>query len=179
MLKYKIAFIGRSNVGKSSLINYLLNNNVAKTSKHPGKTRKHDLFSFNTRFDLVDMPGYGFARVEGIKRQIWDEKMQELFFKDPLFKHLFVLIDSSIKPMKIDQEFLTWLIENQIYFSVILTKVDKAKARELATNVASWTNFISLLPNDFGAANIFKASSFLKQGKGDIKQFIEKLQSLV
>jgi len=179
MIKYKIAFIGRSNVGKSSLINFLLGTAIAKTSKHPGKTRKHDLFSYNTKFDLVDMPGYGFAKVEGIKRQIWDKIMQELFFDDPLFKHLFVLIDSSIKPIKIDQEFLTWLTESNIYFSVIFTKIDKAKSKELKENLEWWKNFIGLLPNNFGAANTFLASSFLKKGKGEIKAFIETLRAIV
>jgi len=175
MSKSKIAFIGRSNVGKSSLINFLLGQNVAKTSKHPGKTRDHNLYDYNSKFDLLDMPGYGFARVEGIKRQIWDEKMQNLFFNDPDLRHVFVLIDSSIKPMKIDQEFLTYLTENDIYFSIIFTKTDKAKTRELQTNLANWQSFINLLPSSFGTVKTILASSFLKTGKGEIKEFIQGL----
>lgn len=175
MTKYKIAFIGRSNVGKSSLINYLLARGLAKTSKHPGKTRDHNIFSYNTKFDLVDMPGYGFAKVEGVKRQIWDTKMQHLFFEDQFLRHVFVLIDSSIKPMKIDQEFLEYLITNDLHFSVIFTKTDKAKTMELKSNLASWYSFISLLPATFGPIKTFLASSFLQKGKGEIKQYIESL----
>lgn len=176
MPKYKLAFIGRSNVGKSSLINYLLGQKLAKTSKHPGKTRKHDLFPYNTKFDFVDMPGYGYAAVDGKKREIWDQIMVDLFFKDSLFKHLFVLIDSSIPPVKIDKDFLSWLVENRIFFSVIFTKIDKAKAKEFSSNVAEWTKFINLLHNSHGAPKIFQVSALNKKGGSDIKAFIQEFK---
>jgi len=171
--KKKIAFIGRSNVGKSSLINYLLSSNVAKTSKHPGKTRKHDSYSFNEDFDLVDMPGYGYAAVRGEKRAFWDEIMLELFFSDAAFRHLFVLIDSSIKPLKIDKEFLSWLLENRIAHSIIFTKIDKANAKELASNLGSWNDFTEALYSKNKIPQALQVSSFLKKGKEEIREFIQ------
>jgi len=176
MEKNKIAFIGRSNVGKSSLINYLLGQNLAKTSKHPGKTRDQNSFSFNSKFDLVDMPGYGYAAVHGKKREIWDEKMLNLFFEDPFFNGLFVLIDSSISPLKIDKDFLHWLVENGVLFSVIFTKTDKAKASELSKNLKNWREFINLLTNQHGAATTFQVSSMAKKGGAEIKKFIEEIE---
>jgi GTP-binding protein len=176
MPKYKLAFIGRSNVGKSSLINYLLGQNLAKTSKHPGKTRKHDLYSYNTKFDFVDMPGYGYAAVDGKKREIWDKIMLELFFEDSLFQHLFVLIDSSISPVKIDKDFLSWLVEHKIFFSVIFTKIDKAKAKEFSSNIAEWTKYINLLFNVHGAPKTFQVSALNKKGGAEIKAFIQQFK---
>lgn len=175
-MKYKIAFVGRSNVGKSSLINYLLGQKLAKTSKHPGKTRKHDLFPFSTKVDLVDMPGYGYAAVDGKKREIWDQIMIQLFFEDPLFKHLFVLIDSSINPVKIDKEFITWLTEHKIHFSIIFTKIDKAKTKETVAIIAEWSKFINLIPNSFGAPKYFQVSALNKKGGFEIKDFVQKMK---
>jgi GTP-binding protein len=174
--KYKVALIGRSNVGKSSLINYILGRQIAKTSKHPGKTRKHDLFNYNKTIDLVDMPGYGYASVHGTKRAVWDEIMIGLFFKDPLFRHLLVLIDSSIPPMKIDQEFLTWLVENQVSFSIVFTKVDKATAKELASNIKDTTTFVNLLPSIYGVPRYFQVSAEKKKGAGEIIDFLNGMQ---
>ena len=176
MSKPKIAFIGRSNVGKSTLINYLLGQKLAKTSKHPGKTRKHDLFPYSTKIDFVDMPGYGYAAVDGKKREIWDEKMLELFFEDTWFRHLFLLIDSSIKPVKIDQEFVRWLVQHKIHFSIIFTKIDKAKAKEFAAVIKEWTGFINLLFNVHGSPRFFQVSGELKKGGAEVKEFLNKMK---
>lgn len=173
--KKKIAFIGRSNVGKSSLINYLLSNNVAKTSKHPGKTRDHGVYAFDESFDLVDMPGYGYSAVRGEKRAIWDEKMLKLFFEDGAFRHLFLLIDSSIKPMKIDKDFLAWLLKNRIAHSVIFTKIDKANTKELADNLALWTEFMEILYQKNGVPKLLQVSSFLKKGREEVREFISSI----
>ncbi|MGD9557215.1 MAG: ribosome biogenesis GTP-binding protein YihA/YsxC [Mangrovibacterium sp.] len=132
----EFAFIGRSNVGKSSLINMLVNNKkLAKTSQRPGKTQHINHFLINENWYLVDLPGYGFAQVsKSIK-----EKFQSLITgyiqeRENLYC-LFVLIDSRHEPQKIDLEFTTWLGVNQIPFALVFTKSDKLGKNRLAANI--------------------------------------------
>lgn len=171
----KVAFIGRSNVGKSSLINFLLNQNVAKTSKHPGKTREHTLFRYSDKLNFLDMPGYGYAKVRKERRNQWDQDLLKLFFEDSLLQHVFVLIDISIEPMKIDQDFTDWLVEHQIPYSVVFTKTDKAKQQEKAKNLNEWNTYLETLRHPY-ELGIFQVSVHKKQGAGELRNFINQIK---
>jgi GTP-binding protein len=171
-MKSKIAFIGRSNVGKSSLINYLLEKKVALTSKHPGKTRKHDIFPFSTKIDFVDMPGYGYAKARGEKRLVWDKILLELFFEDEALQQIMVLIDSSISPMKIDQDFVAWLHDHKLPFAIIFTKIDKEKLSEISKIQQEWKKYLDSLSYDIVT---FGVSAENKKGAGEIRKYITSL----
>lgn len=180
MLKNKVAFIGRSNVGKSSLINYLVGQKVALTSKHPGKTRKHAIIPLDTKTEVVDMPGYGYSTVRMERRQDWDENLQILFFEDRSIRQVFVLIDISIKPLKIDQDFVSWLVDHTLPFSIIYTKIDKIKLKEKNQNLALWKPFFDLLPHTLekDRPHFFEVSALEKKGIGSIKDYIKSLAQL-
>lgn len=125
------AFIGRSNVGKSSLINMLTNHSkLAKTSGKPGKTQLINHFLINEEWYLVDLPGYGYAKTAKTQREKW-EKFSKKYLKirDNLM-NVFVLIDSRLNPQKNDLEFMEWLGKNGIPFSMVFTKVDKLSSKE-------------------------------------------------
>lgn len=133
------AFIGRSNVGKSSLINMLTNHNgLAKTSSMPGKTMLINHFRINDDWYLVDLPGYGYAK-RSKKEQ---DKLVEMIRNYVLYReqmlNLFVLIDSRHKPQRIDMEFIEWLGENGIPFSIVFTKADKLSRSQLHSNVKAY-----------------------------------------
>ncbi len=131
------AFIGRSNVGKSSLINMLTNKKgLAMTSSTPGKTMLINHFLINNNWYLVDLPGYGYAkRGQKGKEQI-KTIIENYILERPQMTNLFVLIDSRLEPQKIDLEFMEWLGENGIPFSIVFTKVDKLKSGKLHGNVS-------------------------------------------
>ena len=119
------AFIGRSNVGKSSLINMLTNNSkLAKVSGQPGKTQLINHFKINEKWYLVDLPGYGYAKVSKTMRSKWQKFIQDyLLYRENLYC-VFVLIDSRLEPQKIDLEFMEWLGENSIPFGIAFTKAE-------------------------------------------------------
>ena len=120
------AFIGRSNVGKSSLINMLTNNKkLAKISSKPGKTQLINHFLINKTWYLVDLPGYGFAKIAKSQREKWEKFVKEYVLTRENLLNLFVLIDSRIPPQKIDLEFMEMLGENGVPFSMVFTKMDK------------------------------------------------------
>ena len=124
-LKPEYAFIGRSNVGKSSLINMLTNNKkLAKTSGRPGKTQLINHFEINESWYLVDLPGYGYAKTSKMNRFKWTRFIEEYLKTRENLMNTFVLIDSRLEPQKIDQEFMNWLGYNQIPFSMVFTKPD-------------------------------------------------------
>jgi GTP-binding protein len=174
MSKNKIAIIGRSNVGKSSLINYVLQIQQAKTSKHPGRTRKHEIYNFNEWIDLVDMPGYGYAKLSKERRDMWDELMLKLFFNDKDFREVFVLIDLSIKPTKIDQDFVAWLYEHQIKHNIIFTKIDKESQREVNGFKGLWDEiFIEIYQN--AIPRTFMTSTNKKIGREEIITYLKHL----
>jgi len=130
------AFIGRSNVGKSSLINMITGNEkLAKTSGTPGKTQLINHFSINDEWYIVDLPGYGFAKVSQSQRKKWEKMIEDYLRKRENLVNVFVLIDSRHSPQKLDLEFVNKLREWQVPFTLVFTKADKENQRIVAANV--------------------------------------------
>ncbi len=130
------AFIGRSNVGKSSLINSLTQRkSLAKTSGRPGKTQLINHFKINDNWFLVDLPGYGYARVSKKEKKIFQKYITDYFLKRKQLVSAFVLIDIRHEPQKIDLEFMQWLGENGIPFAIVFTKADKLKPNAIENQV--------------------------------------------
>lgn len=135
----EIAFIGRSNVGKSSLINMLTQRNqLAKASKIPGKTQLLNYFLINNQRYLVDLPGYWYAKHSKEKRIDWMDRMQDYFTKRKNLQMIFILIDWSIPPQNIDLEFMQVLSEEQLDFEIIVSKIDKVNQKDLHKNLNSF-----------------------------------------
>lgn len=135
----EFAFIGRSNVGKSSLINFLVEKaNLAQTSSKPGKTKSINHFLINKAWYLVDLPGYGYAAISQSTREKWIKSTEQYLLKRANLVTVFLLIDGSISPQKIDLEFANWLGEHGIPFSIVFTKTDKAKSVEVNKNIKSF-----------------------------------------
>ena len=133
------AFIGRSNVGKSSLINMLTHQkSLAKTSVRPGKTQLINHFLINNEWYLVDLPGYGYARTSKTSREKWQKMITDYLLKRAALVNVFVLVDSRIPPQKIDLEFINFLGMNGTPLSIIFTKIDKQKQREIAATVNTY-----------------------------------------
>lgn len=130
------AFIGRSNVGKSSLINMLTGvKGLAKTSGRPGKTQLINHFLINKEWYLVDLPGYGYARTSKSSREKWSQMMRNYFLHREALTNVFVLIDSRIPPQRVDLEFLEFLGTNGVPLCIVYTKTDKEKQREVMANI--------------------------------------------
>jgi GTP-binding protein len=166
------AFIGRSNVGKSSLINMLCGrNNLAKTSGKPGKTQLINHFLINESWYLVDLPGYGYAKVSQEQREKWHLFIEQYLLKRPNLMCVMVLIDSRIPAQKIDMEFTSWLGENQIPFVLVFTKIDKLSKKQFADNTAAYT--IELQKYWEELPKCFYTSAEDKIGKKELLSFIE------
>ncbi|MBQ0007118.1 MAG: YihA family ribosome biogenesis GTP-binding protein [bacterium] len=134
--RHEFAFIGRSNVGKSSLINMLLQHpDLAKTSSKPGKTLLINHFIVNDEWYVVDLPGYGYARASKEQREILRTIIENYVLYREQLSNLFVLIDSRLEPQKIDLEFMEWLGENEVPFSIVFTKIDKLGPIRLKENI--------------------------------------------
>ena len=167
------AFIGRSNVGKSSLINMLTNNDkLAKTSGTPGKTQLINHFSVNEEWYLVDLPGYGFAKVSQSQRKKWEKMIEDYLRKRPNLVMVFVLIDSRHSPQKIDLEFVNTLGKWEIPFCLVFTKADKENQRVVAKNVKDFLGRMreswQFLPQHF------VTSTIKKMGRDKILELIEE-----
>ena len=133
------AFIGRSNVGKSSLINMLTSNRkLAMTSSKPGKTLLINHFLINKQWFLVDLPGYGYARIGKSGRERLEKMIRDYILHRENLTNLFVLIDSRLEPQQIDLDFLVFLGENGIPFSIVFTKTDKLSKSKLAQNIKTY-----------------------------------------
>ena len=167
------AFIGRSNVGKSSLINMLCNHkNLAKTSATPGKTQLINHFSINNKqWYLVDLPGYGYARTSKINKEKWAGMIVDYLCKRENLHCVFVLIDSRLEPQKIDMEFIDWLGENGLPFVLVFTKTDKISAVQADKNIATFKREMSKSWDEIPP--IFKTSSVENKGRTEILEFIE------
>ena len=137
--KPEYAFIGRSNVGKSSLINMLTGHKgLAKTSARPGKTQLINHFVINDDWYLVDLPGYGYAKTSKSNRSTWERFIADYLTKRETLINIFVLLDSRLEPQKIDIEFMTWCAEEQLPFSMVFTKIDKLSSSALQKNLAAY-----------------------------------------
>lgn len=141
----EFAFAGRSNVGKSSLINCLLNRrNLARISKTPGKTRTINYYLINNIFYLVDLPGYGFARVPPVEQKKWQSMIENYLIKNPCLKVLYVLIDSVTGMKKNDLQLFEWLHFQNIYYRVILTKFDRIGVQRRQLRIQEIRNSLPL-----------------------------------
>ena len=170
------AFIGRSNVGKSSLINALVNQkNLAKISGRPGKTQLINHFIINKEWYLVDLPGFGFAKISKSKRAEFHDMISEYLMNRNNLMCLFVLIDSRHKPQSIDQEFMQWLAEKEIPFVMVFTKTDKLGKTSLAKNIGDYK--VEMLKSWEELPQIFITSAEKKTGTKEITTFIENLNS--
>lgn len=167
------AFIGRSNVGKSSLINAMMNRkDLAKTSQTPGKTQLINHFLVNEEWYLTDLPGYGYARVSKVQRKDFEKLITNYILNRKNLVNLFVLIDVRHTPQKIDIEFIEWCGENGIPFSIIFTKSDKLKPSAVLKNVENYKD--ELLKTWEGLPEIYITSAEKKEGTEAILSFIAK-----
>ncbi|MCH8554556.1 MAG: ribosome biogenesis GTP-binding protein YihA/YsxC [Schleiferiaceae bacterium] len=170
------AFIGRSNVGKSSLINMLANKkDLAKTSSKPGKTQLINHFQVDESWYLVDLPGYGYAKVSKKKRVEFQKFISDYLKKRDALLLTFVLIDSRIEPQKIDLEFMQWLGEAQIPFSIVFTKVDKISGSEWTKNLSQYKK--RLLEDWEELPQIFVSSAQTKMGREELLTQIQDLNT--
>ncbi|NNF19505.1 MAG: YihA family ribosome biogenesis GTP-binding protein [Flavobacteriaceae bacterium] len=169
------AFIGRSNVGKSSLINMLTERkSLAKTSGRPGKTQLINHFKINNNWFLVDLPGYGYARVSKKSKSTFQKYITDYFRKRKQLVNAFVLVDIRHEPQPIDTEFMTWLGLEGIPFSIVFTKADKLKPNEKETKVAAYLDH--MLKEDWAEAPVyFITSSSSYEGREELLQYIDDI----
>ena len=171
------AFIGRSNVGKSSLINSLCHKkNLAKTSSRPGKTQLINHFLINEKWHLVDLPGYGYARVSKSQKKVFQSFITSYFEKRKQLINAFLLIDIRHEPQPIDLKFMEWLGENQIPFSIVFTKADKLKPKAQDRNIAHYKQ--EMLASAWEELPpIFVTSSLHRTGGEEILKYIDLLNT--
>ena len=168
------AFIGRSNVGKSSLINRLTQQlDLAKTSQTPGKTQLINHFLIDDAWYLVDLPGYGWAKVGRADRSAWDTMIRQYLTRRPNLVCVFVLLDSRLEPQKVDLEFMQWLNQHEVPFAMVFTKTDKQSKTRTEANLAHYRAMMleqweELPPN-------FATSAVSGQGREEVLGYIEKL----
>jgi GTP-binding protein len=168
------AFIGRSNVGKSSLINMLVGqNSLAKVSVRPGKTQLINHFVIDESWYLVDLPGYGYAKISISVKEKFQKLISDYILNRENLYCLFVLIDVRHSPQKIDIEFITWLGENHIPFAIIFTKADKLGKVSVAKNVGAYTQELKKLWEEL--PSILVSSSLDGTGRDEIISFIENV----
>ncbi len=168
----EFAFIGRSNVGKSSLINLITGiKNLAKTSSKPGKTKLINHFRVDDKWNLVDLPGYGYARSSKSDLKHFDELIKGYILTRIKLYCLFVLIDSRLEPQKNDIEFIKFLGENKVPFVLVFTKIDKISSRQLEKNI---TDFKKIMLQTWEKLPEFFLTSIIKKnGKEEILRFID------
>lgn len=173
------AFIGRSNVGKSSLINMLVDNkNLAKTSGRPGKTQLINHFKINNEWFLVDLPGYGYAQVSKSKRRIFQKFITDYFFKRKQLVCTFLLVDVRHEPQKIDLEFMRFLGENEIPFCIVFTKSDKINTVKINKNTQIYQQ--KMLQSGWESIpQTFVTSASSKIGRDQLLNYIDNVNEEV
>ena len=172
------AFIGRSNVGKSSLINMLTQRKgLAMTSQKPGKTQLINHFLINNEWHLVDLPGYGFARVGQSNRERLKSIIEDYILEREQLTNLFILLDCRHEPQKIDLEFIEWAGENGVPFALVFTKADKLSKGKLASNIEAYKQ--TLLESWEELPPIFITSSEAKEGRDELLNYIEDLNKTI
>lgn len=175
--RHEYAFIGRSNVGKSSLINMLTGKkDLAKTSSTPGKTMLINHFLVNDSWYIVDLPGYGYAQRSKADRLRLEKIIKDYIITRTQMTNLFVLVDSRLKPQKIDLEFMEWLAENDIPFSIVFTKLDKLSSGAAKKLTADYC--ATLLEKWEELPPIFRTSSQDRRGRDGILSYIEEMNRL-
>jgi GTP-binding protein len=176
--KPEYAFIGRSNVGKSSLINMLTNRKgLAMTSSTPGKTLLINHFLINDEWYLVDLPGYGYARRGKEGREKIREIIEDYILEREAMTSLFVLVDSRHEPMEIDLEFMEWLGENGVPFALVFTKADKLSAGRVGQNIKAYKD--KMLETWEELPPVFVTSSEKRQGKEELLDYITRLNKML
>jgi GTP-binding protein len=168
----EFAFVGRSNVGKSSLVNMLADvKGLAKTSGTPGKTKLINFFRINDRWTLVDLPGYGFAKVSRAKQSEFNESVSGYLNGRENLKQVFALLDSQLEPLETDLAFIDWLQQCGIPYSIILTKTDRSADSKVMNHEDQLIRALEdygLNPNE-----IFKCSAKTKRGRGAVLNWVE------
>ncbi len=168
------AFIGRSNVGKSSLINMLCRKKgLAKTSQSPGKTQVINHFKINDNWYLVDLPGYGYAKVSQTTRKSWEGMIKTYLEKRENLQCVMALIDSRLEPQKVDLEFIDWLGSKGIPFVIIFTKADKQSKTKTAVNVELFKSTLS--KNWDELPQCFVTSAEETTGRDEVLGFIDQI----
>ncbi len=167
----QISFIGRSNVGKSSLMNYILNNKLAKISSTPGKTRSINYYLVNDKYRFVDLPGYGFARISKNEREHWDNLLKYYFDNTVNLEMIFLLMDSRHPLLDNDIKMIEWVLNYGYPMSIILTKSDKLNNSQINATVSSVKTAIQ----PYGDFMIFPVSSSKRKGIQNLLDFLEVL----
>lgn len=176
--RHEFAFIGRSNVGKSSLINMLTDSpSLAKVSSTPGKTKLINHFLINGNWYLVDLPGYGYARVSKSERREFSKLILDYVLEREQMHFLFVLVDSRLEPQKIDLDFINLLGEHGIPFGIVFTKCDKLSSNQAESNIARYRR--TLLQSWEELPPMFRTSSEKRQGREAILDFIDNCLTAV
>jgi GTP-binding protein len=172
------AFIGRSNVGKSSLINMLCNRKrLAKTSSRPGKTQLINHFLINNKWHLVDLPGYGYARASKTQKKTFQKFITDYFNKRKELVSAFLLIDIRHEPQPPDLDFMRWLGENYIPFTIVFTKADKIKEREIEKKVS---DYLEKLKEDWESLpKYFITSSEKRLGRDELLGYIHEINESI
>lgn len=172
--RHEFAFIGRSNVGKSSLINMLLQHpDLAKTSSKPGKTLLINHFIVNDDWYVVDLPGYGYARASKEQREKLRTIIENYILEREQLTNLFLLIDCRLEPQKIDLEFIDWLGQNGVPFSIIFTKADKLGPERLKINISNYKE--KLFESWEELPPIFITSAEKATGRDEVLDYIESI----
>lgn len=170
----EFAFIGRSNVGKSSLINMLTGNKkLAKTSGRPGKTQLINHFIINDTWYLVDLPGYGYAKTSKVNRMKWEAFIAQYLTTRKTLMNIFVLLDARLEPQKIDLEFMNWCGEKGLAFSMVFTKIDKLSSTALQKNLAKYRK--EMLKQWEELPPVFTTSSTSSFGKERVLNYIDTI----
>ncbi len=159
-----VAFVGRSNVGKSTLLNILFGKKLAHVSKKPGKTRSINFYLVNSSFYMVDLPGYGYAKVSKSERLRWERLVSRYFKERENLKMLFILVDGRHELQKTDREFLEWIRDYEVPFVIVMTKMDKVKKNERKKKVEDMKRELM----KYGEYTVIPYSSVTKDGVEEI-----------